>query len=106
MTTDTSLITVDQARAIAEKYAAHRLSIIFGVNKAPYLREFYSEAPNCWIFYRRKELVMPKMYGLDDCAYCVSKKGALRIVYDFTDDPPKAQAHADTLSRYFETHDR
>jgi hypothetical protein len=78
-------------------------------HKTSVLRDDYLEAENCWMFFRNKEIKLPDSRSVDGLlptwAYCWSKCGEGRLVYDFSDDPQRCRAYLQELSDYFKAKD-
>ena len=58
------------------------------------------------MFFRNKAIVITQEGALTDWAYCVSKKGTVRLTADFSDDPVRLQEYLQTMSNHFNEHDQ
>jgi len=98
------MIDVNEARAIVERDASEEIDWVKKRDK--YLSEYYIERPYCWIFFADESIppAPPSRLGFFT-AYAINHLGNVRLVYDFRDDPQKMSDFADTMSKYFETHD-
>ncbi|SFJ98877.1 hypothetical protein SAMN03159338_2873 [Sphingomonas sp. NFR04] len=95
-------IDIDSARALAEAQARECLRSLAG-NRDAYLREEHAEAPNCWFFFRAKDISVPPEQSLPaDCAYAVSKWGDVRMIVDLSDDAGALSQHLTVMSHFFE----
>ena len=96
-----STISFEEAYLIALKQAESILSFYLKSADIPVLTQHFMEAPYCWMFFRNKEIIIPKEHSLADGAYVVSKKGSFRHVADFSSEPEKLQAYLLTMSNHF-----
>ncbi|WP_316228458.1 hypothetical protein [Bradyrhizobium sp. SZCCHNR1039] len=100
------LIDVAAARRIAEEAAQQKLERFLAEPDQPLLRDEFLEGANCWFFFRDPAIVVPPQYALGaECAYAVSKRGAVRTIADFFSDKEKLDSYLKTMSDYFLTHD-
>ncbi|MDB5058725.1 MAG: hypothetical protein JWO59_2197 [Chloroflexi bacterium] len=86
---------------LAGKEAHSDVSIFRKDESTPLLSERYLEADHCWMFFRNEAIVVPPERPLRDAVYCVSKRGSLRSIADFSDDPVRLQEYLLTMSNYF-----
>ncbi|MHA6820053.1 hypothetical protein ACQUKI_00655 [Ralstonia pseudosolanacearum] len=94
-------ITLDEARAIAERNARADLQP-FATEGARVLADGQLEAEACWMFFRSKEIHVPVEATLGvRWAYVVSKKGTSSMVQDFSGDPVRLAAYLEELSEHF-----
>ncbi|WP_333574185.1 hypothetical protein [Sphingomonas sp.] len=95
-------IDVISARALAETHARDCLRSLAGDRDA-YLREEHAEAPNCWFFFRAKDVLVSSEQSLDaDWAYAVSKWGDVRMIVDLSDDREALSKYLSVMSDFFE----
>lgn len=96
-------VTLEEAKAIARKEAFHNLRYFLKDDTTPLLSEQFLQEDGCWMFFSNKNIVLPPDRELTwGWAYAVSKKGNLRSIADFSDEPEKLQAYLQTLSDNFE----
>ncbi|MDB5075341.1 MAG: hypothetical protein JWO42_1520 [Chloroflexi bacterium] len=93
-------VTFEEARKAAENAARSHVSNFRKDESIPFLAERHLEAEHCWMFFRNEAIVVPPGRLLD-WAYCVSKRGSLRSIADFSDDPVRLQEYLLTMSNYF-----
>jgi len=94
-------INVEIAREIAE--AGARL-VLARLNLADYksiLRDDYSEADNCWFFYRKAEIVVPEGMLTWSSAFAVSKRSTFRAIPDFSSNPQQLSNYLKVMSDHF-----
>ena len=53
------------------------------------------------MFFRNRGIVIPPEQALRDGAYAVSKRGEVRYVFDFSDDPKQAEEYLQKMSNYY-----
>lgn len=95
-------ITFEQARIIAEETAIEELKTFMENPAMSVLREQYGEAEYCWFFFRNKQIEGPPERVLRwGRAYAVSKKGEVRLIADFSDEPEKLQEYLQVMSNHF-----
>jgi hypothetical protein len=94
-------ISVDKARLLASS-DPELAQLAIAQGSSP-LEELFFEADNCWMFFRNRSLVLPYSIGFD--AYAVSKRGNVRRIADFFDDPQKAQDYLQVMSKHFADND-
>jgi len=94
-------INFAEAQKIAADRAKNTLSDDIKDSSIPVLQDNYMEADHCWMFFRNKAIVIAPERSLSDCAYCISKKGHVRYIADFSDDPVRLQEYLQTMSNYF-----
>jgi hypothetical protein len=100
------IISYKQAREIASKAAFEALTAFFDGTPKDALREYSIEGEHCWFFFRNTSIDIPEEMAFGrNFAYAVSKKGALRYVYDFSYDTEKLTEYLRVMSDYFSTHD-
>lgn len=94
-------IDLGQARRIAEEQARIELSG-FAPAEVNCLQDDYLEAEHCWMFFKKKDIVVPPEASLGiNWAYVVSKHGKFSLVQDFSSDSKKLNAYLKTMSDYF-----
>lgn len=94
-------IDVICARALAETHARDCLRSLAGDRDA-YLREEHEEAPDCWFFFRAKDILVPPEQSLEaDWAYAVSKWGDVRMIVDLSDDRGALSKYLSVMSDFF-----
>ncbi len=95
-------IDIASARVLAETLARACLRSLAGDRDA-YLREEHAEAPNCWFFFRAKDILVPPEQSLEaDWAYAVSKWGDVRMIVDLSDDAGALSRYLFVMSDYFD----
>ncbi|GAA0742904.1 hypothetical protein CA233_20225 [Sphingomonas sp. ABOLD] len=95
-------IEIASARALAEAHARGCLRSVAG-NRDAYLREEHAEAPNCWFFFRAKDIsVPPEQSLLADWAYAVSRWGDVRMIVDLSGDVEALSRYLFEMSGFFE----
>ncbi|THF73948.1 hypothetical protein [Cohnella fermenti] len=96
-------ITFEQAKAIAEKAAFEQLAPFVEDESDTVLSDKHAEAEYCWFFFRKQEIVGPPEKILTwGAAYAISKKGELRLIADFMNEPDKLREYIQVMSKYFE----
>lgn len=94
--------TFEQAKKIAEKCVYKHLKLFLYNREINVLDENYLEAECCWFFFRNKLIEGPPEQALRwFCAYAVSKRGELRTIADFSDEPEKLQEYLWVMSNHF-----
>lgn len=101
MTTQSQFVNLAQARVIAESGAKSDLEDLVTDSSMPLLQDTFLEADHCWMFFRNKAIHIPAERSLCDCAYVVSRKGSLRHIADFSENPERLQAYLQTMSDHF-----
>ncbi|HEY4162470.1 MAG TPA: hypothetical protein VGM59_05355 [Dongiaceae bacterium] len=104
-------ITFDEARALAEQEAHRILAPFMKTAEQAALSKDYLEAPHCWMFFKNKEIVIPRDQIIGNgipplCAYVYSKRGEGRLVSDLSDDPERCKKYLQEISDYFQSKDR
>ena len=69
------------------------------------LEERVVETEHCWMFFRKRSIILPPEYSLRDCSYVMAKRGGGRLVPDYWDDEVRLQEYLKTISDYLATHD-
>jgi hypothetical protein len=100
-TSQTKIITLDQAKKIASELAHTHLSPYWTDKSIPLLKEDHLEAESCWMFFRNPAIEITQEGALADWAYCISKKGTARSIADFSDDPILTQEYLQKMSNHF-----
>jgi hypothetical protein len=95
------LLSVDQARALAEAEAERELSTFANGEVSNYLRDEFLEADNCWMFFRNLDVDVPQSVITPHFAYAVSKHGEMRLVPDLSSDRSRVLEYVKTMSAYF-----
>jgi hypothetical protein len=95
------IITFDEARKKAADGVRYNAKMDIKDDSIPLLQDEYLEADYCWMFFRNKAIVLAPERALSDFAYCVSKKGHIRYIVDFSDDPVRLQEYLQAMSNYF-----
>jgi 30S ribosomal protein S13 len=70
----------------------------------PYLSRDYMEAEGCWIFFRHERIHVSPESGPANSAIAVSKKGEVRFIADYRDNPERAKEYLQTMSEHFIRH--
>ena len=70
----------------------------------PYLSRDYMEAESCWIFFRHERIHVSPASGPANSAIAVSKKGEVRLVADYRENPERAREYLQTISAHFIRH--
>lgn len=70
----------------------------------PYLSTYYMEAEGCWIFFRHESIHITPESGPAYSAIAVSKKGEVRAIADYRDNPERAQEYLNIMSDHFIQH--
>lgn len=96
------LISFHEAKSLVEKVALQRLLEFRCDSDIPILRNEYAESECCWIFFRNKLIQGPPERALTwDSAYVISKRGEIRLIGDWSDEPDKLKEQIERLSNYF-----
>jgi hypothetical protein len=97
------LITFHEAMAIAEKDALVNLrEFMASDDRTPLDESRFLEAAHCWMFFRNPRIKIPPHARLvDEAAYCISKRGKLAMIQDYSDDPFRLKEYLQTMSSYF-----
>lgn len=94
--------TFNQAKEIAEAAAFEQLEPFMDNKTGNVLDEKYFEVECCWFFFRNKQIVGPPEQVLRwGRAYAVSKKGELRLIADFLNEPDKLHEYLQVMSNHF-----
>ncbi len=95
-------ITYEEARGIAEENAMKNLKPYITSQMFSVLQEKYEEEECCWFFFRNEQIKGPMEEALRWAwAYAISKKGAVSIIADYSDDSEKLQGYLRKMSDYF-----
>lgn len=95
-------LTIEQAKDIAKEIILSKLDYFISDTKIPLLKDDYLESEYCWIFFRNNQIHgSAERAMIWDEAYAISKKGEVRLIGDFSDDPEKIQEQLQVLSNYF-----
>jgi len=62
------------------------------------------EAESCWIFFRHERIHVSPASGPANSAIAVSKKGEVRLVADYRENPERAREYLQTISAHFIRH--
>jgi hypothetical protein len=104
MNIESRTITLDEARKMATDMVGYHAKMDIKNHSIPLLQDDYLETDYCWMFFRNKAIVIAPERALSDCAYCISKKGHVRSIADFSSDPVRLQEYLQTMSNYFKEH--
>lgn len=103
MTNKRNLITLAQARKMAEDAVMQDEAYYENSELEQALEEEFLEAEHCWIFLRnRKIIVLPENWFTKSyAAFAVSKKGVISQITAFEEDREQLLAYLQTMSEYF-----
>lgn len=95
-------ISLEQAKALAEKSAAVNLARFISKSTPGLLENVVLEEEMCWMFFRKRSITIPAENSLSgDWAYVVSKRGEVRDVPDYFDNLEKAKEYLQKISHHF-----
>ena len=95
-------ISFKEAEKMSERAAFEQLEPFMNDSEIDVLEKKFFEAECCWFFFRNRQIEGPSEYNLRwSRAYAVSKKGELRLIVDFWDEPDKLKQYLLTMSNHF-----
>ena len=100
-------IDFDRAREIAIGFLTSHIPEFLTKSYSSFLEESYVEHEDCWIFYRNKNIIIPRHSGRigADWAYAIGKLGGVMLVPDHSGNEIELTKQLEYLSKYFRTHD-
>jgi hypothetical protein len=94
--------SLEEARLIAETAAKKTLASCVNQNCSNLLEENVFEAEFCWFFFRNRMIICPPETSLAwSWAFAVSKRGELRSIADFYEEPEKLYEYLEVMSKHF-----
>jgi hypothetical protein len=96
-------ISIDVARRLAwEQARSLLLDYVEFDSQVDILEERFAESEECWMFFINKNLRFPPEATFPaSAAYAVSKRGEVRTIADFSDNPPEMKKLLALLSEHF-----
>lgn len=103
MTNGSGIITLNQARQMAEDAVMRDRSQYKSPEVQKALEDEFLEAENCWIFFRNKKIVVlpENWFTKAYVAFAVSKRGSFSQVTAFDEDREQLLSYLQTMSEYF-----
>jgi hypothetical protein len=95
------MITFEDARRVALDCVRHDVSVNQYDESIPLLESAYAEADYCWIFFRNRLFVMPPERAMSDSSNCISKKGTVRSIPNYLEDPVRLAEYLVIMSNHF-----
>jgi hypothetical protein len=97
------MISLEQARVLAEENAKSCFADFVMVVPNNWLREAVFEEKNCWLFLKNKSLVYREnCEQWTDAAIVISKKGKVMVVADHHEDEAALKGYLEKISIYLE----